>query len=111
MSTEKLPIRIYIYIHVYTNYMYMYVPSRVFSFNLQLSGVLWCVIPIRDIEIMEEMPEGGSLQSAMVISTYSKVFELLVLAEVTCTLYRYVNLCSSMCLFLSILEFYCFCFN
>ncbi len=45
---------------------------------LQIAGVLWCVIPIREIEIMEEMPEGGSLQSAFVISTYSKVCPVII---------------------------------
>ena len=45
---------------------------------LQITGVLWCVIPIREIEILEEMPEGGSLQSAFVISTYSKVCPVII---------------------------------
>lgn len=50
----------------------MYCTRGYVCFESKIAGLIWVVIPIREIEVMEVMPEGGSLVSAMLFSTISK---------------------------------------
>ncbi|XP_019848868.1 PREDICTED: TBC1 domain family member 9B-like [Amphimedon queenslandica] len=50
----------------------LYVFNKYICFSSKIHDLLWLVIPIRDIEQIEEIPDGGTITSGILIATYSK---------------------------------------
>lgn len=51
-----------------------FTPTLVF----QIPNLLWLVIPVRDIEQIEVIPDGGTITSGILIGTKQKVLNTLI---------------------------------